>query len=103
MRNATSLLVMNNDTRLSTVSSSKRRSDWLSLWILLGLGALLMLAAALAGAEENFTATRTERFNANLSSRSTVRIENVSGDIVASPGKEFSAVVTTTVTAPTQS
>jgi DUF4097 and DUF4098 domain-containing protein YvlB len=94
---------MNNGTRLRGFSSSKRRSDWLSLWILLGLGMLVMLAAALAGAEENFTATRTERFNANLSTRSTVRIANVSGDIVGSPGKEFSAVVTTTVTAPTQS
>jgi DUF4097 and DUF4098 domain-containing protein YvlB len=83
---------------------SKRRPDWGSLWILLGLGMLLMLAAALAGAEEgSFTAKRTEHFNATLTSRSSIRIENVSGDIVASPGKEFSAVVTTTVTAPSQS
>jgi DUF4097 and DUF4098 domain-containing protein YvlB len=104
MRNTASLLAMNNDTRFRGFPSSKRRSDWLSLWILLGLGMLLMLAAALAGAEEAaFTAKRTEHFNATLSSRSTVRIENVSGDIVASPGKEFSAVVTTTVTAPSQS
>lgn len=103
MRTAASLLVMNNDTRFRSFPSGKRRSDWLSLWILLGLGILLLLAAALAGAEETFTATRTEHFNANLSPRSTVRIENVSGDIVASPGREFSAVVTTTVTAPSQS
>jgi DUF4097 and DUF4098 domain-containing protein YvlB len=94
---------MNNNTRMRDFSSSRRRSDWLSLWILLGLGMLVMLAAALAGAEENFTATRTERFNATLGPRSSVRIENVSGDIVASPGREFSAVVTTTVTAPSQS
>jgi DUF4097 and DUF4098 domain-containing protein YvlB len=94
---------MNNDTRLRGFSSSRRRSDRVSLWILLGLGMLVLLAAALAGAEENFTATRTERFNATLAPRSSVRIENVSGDIVASPGREFSAVVTTTVTAPSQS
>jgi DUF4097 and DUF4098 domain-containing protein YvlB len=103
MRNVASLPVMNNNAHLRGVSSSRRRSDWLSLWILLGLGILVMLAAALAGAEENFTATRTERFNATLNSRSAVSIENVSGDIVASPGREFSAVVTTTVTAPSQS
>jgi DUF4097 and DUF4098 domain-containing protein YvlB len=104
MSDVASLLVMNNDTRFRGFPSSKRRSDWLSLWILLGLGMLLMLAAALAGAEEaGFTAKRTERFNATLSSRSTVRIDNVSGDIVASPGKEFSAVVTTTVAAASQS
>jgi hypothetical protein len=94
---------MNNDTRHRGFSSRRRRSDWLGLWIVLGLGMLVMLAAALAGAEENFTATRTGRFNATLAPRSSVRIENVSGDIVASPGREFSAVVTTTVTAPSQS
>jgi DUF4097 and DUF4098 domain-containing protein YvlB len=94
---------MNNDTRYRGFASGRRRSDWLGLWIALGLGLLLLLAAALAGAEENFTATRTERFNATVSPRSTVRIENISGDIVASPGRDFSAVVTTTVTAPSRS
>lgn len=73
------------------------------LWALLGLGVLLMLVAALAGAEEKtFTATRTDRFNAQISSSVRLRVENVSGDIVASSGKEFSAIVTTTVTATTQ-
>lgn len=104
MINVASLLVMNNDARFRNFPADKRRSDWQSLWILLGLGMLLMLAAALAGADEGgFTAKRTENFNATLTSRSTLRIENVSGDIVASPGKEFSAAVTTTVTAPSQS
>ena len=102
MRTLASPLVMNNNTRFSSLHSGKRRSDWLSLWIVLALGILILLAAALAGAEDNFTATRTERFNATLPSKSTIRIENVSGDIVASPGREFSAVVTTTVTAPSQ-
>jgi Putative adhesin len=103
MRNAPSLSVMNKHTPRG-LFLSKHRPDWLSLWALLGLGMLLMLAAALAGAEEAaFTAKHMEHFNATLSSRSTVRIENVSGNIVASPGKEFSAVVTTTVTAPSQS
>src|ERR1700693_2592124 len=104
MRNTASLPVMNNDKRFRTLASSRRASDWLSLWILLGLGMLLMLASALAGAEEgSFTAKRTEHFNATLTPRSSLSIENVSGDIVASPGKEFSAVATTTVTAPSQS
>jgi DUF4097 and DUF4098 domain-containing protein YvlB len=103
MRTPASLLVMNNNARSPMFPSSRRRSDWLSLWIVLALGLLILLAAALAGAEENFTATRTERFNATLTSKATVRIENVSGDIAASPGREFSAVVTTTVTAPSQS
>ncbi len=62
-----------------------------------------MLAAALARAEEPaFTAKRTERFNATMAAGSTLRIENVSGDIVAKPGRELSAVVTITASARTQ-
>jgi DUF4097 and DUF4098 domain-containing protein YvlB len=69
------------------------------LWILLAMGAALMLAAAASGEENRSSVTRTDRFNASLASGSTVRIENVNGDLVATPGKEFAAVVTTTVTA----
>jgi DUF4097 and DUF4098 domain-containing protein YvlB len=59
-----------------------------------------MLAAALAGADDTgVTAKRTDHFNATLPAGSKLRIENISGDIVAVPGKEFSAVVTITATA----
>ncbi len=87
--------VMNElNLRLRSSTSGKERSDWAGLWILLGLGAFLLLAAAVCrGEEDAFTAKRTERFNATLAAGSTLRIENVSGDIVAKPGGEFSAVV----------
>jgi DUF4097 and DUF4098 domain-containing protein YvlB len=72
------------------------------LWVLLALGALLLLAAALGAEEAGLTVTRTDRFNATLSPGSTLRIENVSGDISVAPGKEFSAVVTVSATAATK-
>jgi DUF4097 and DUF4098 domain-containing protein YvlB len=104
---------MKNDASLQAMSEKnsharlfppcKERSDRVGLWILPGLGALLLLAAAFSrGEEAAFTARRTERFNANLTAGSTLRIENVSGDIVAKPGRELSAVVTITASAPTQ-
>lgn len=81
----------------------KEHPDWLGLWIVLALGILLMLAAAFTHAEEPaFSAKRTERFNATMSPGSALRIENISGDIVAKPGREFSAVVTITAAAQTQ-
>src|SRR5262249_48694987 len=92
---------MNSQTS-PRVMNEQMRSDRIGLWIALGLGALLMLAAALAGAEEGVTLKRTDRFNATLPAGSTLRIENVSGDVVASAGRNFSAVVTVTVTAPTK-
>jgi DUF4097 and DUF4098 domain-containing protein YvlB len=93
MISQTSLRVMNDNNR----------SDRIGLWVALGLGALLMLAAALAGAEETgVTVKRTDHFNATLPSGSKLRIENVSGDVVATPGRDFSATVTVTVTAPTK-
>jgi DUF4097 and DUF4098 domain-containing protein YvlB len=94
---------MNNDTRSRGWDSRKGRPDWLGLWILLALGVLLMLSAAFTRAEEPaFSAKRTDRFNATAAPNSTLRIENISGDIVAKPGKEFSAIVTITASAPTQ-
>ncbi len=95
--------MMNEDTRSRGWSSRKERPDWLGLWVLLALGILLMLAAAFSRAEETASAAkRTERFNATMTPGSTLRIENVSGDIVAKPGRELSAVVTITASAPTQ-
>ncbi len=107
MRNPTvspaSLSVMNNDMRLRGRDSSKGRPDWLGLWILLALGILLLLSSAFARAEDGaFSSKRTERFNASSAPGSTLRIENISGDIVARPGKEFTAVVTITASARTQ-
>ena len=75
------------------------RADRIVVWILLALGMLLMLATA--GKAEQPTSTRVEKFNGTLRAGQTIHIENISGDIVASAGKEFSAVVTLTVTAPT--
>jgi DUF4097 and DUF4098 domain-containing protein YvlB len=72
------------------------------LWVLLALGALLLLAAALGADESGFTVKRTDRFNATLSPGSTLRIENVSGDISVAPGKEFSATVTVSAEASTR-
>jgi DUF4097 and DUF4098 domain-containing protein YvlB len=77
------------------------RADRAVLWLLLVLGVLLMLVAAgTARAEES--ATRTDRFTASLPAGSTLRIENVSGDISAAPGPDFSAVATIVVAAPTR-
>lgn len=98
-----SLSVMNTNTRTRGASAGRERSDWFGLWLLLALGLLLMLAASLAGANEaGFTAKRTDHFSATLPPGSTLRIENVSGEIVAVSGKEFSALVTVSVSAPTK-
>src|SRR5262249_45529130 len=79
------------------------RSDRVGLWVALALGALLMLAAALAGADETgVTLKRTDHFNATLSAGATLRVDNVSGDIAAAAGKDFSATVSISVTAPTK-
>ena len=71
-------------------------------WIVFAVGLLLMLAAALVRGDDPATARRTEKFNATLPARSTLRVLNVSGDVVATAGREFSAVCTTTVTASTK-
>jgi DUF4097 and DUF4098 domain-containing protein YvlB len=83
-------------------SPGSRRDRSVALWVPLVVGLLLMcLAAAARG--ESAQAKRTDRFHATLSSGAHLRIDNISGDIVATPGREFSAVVTVVVTAPTQS
>jgi DUF4097 and DUF4098 domain-containing protein YvlB len=86
-----------------SVMTAHGRSDRIGLWVALALGALLMLAAALAGGEENgVTVKRTDHFNGTLSPGASLRVENISGDIVAVGGKEFSATVSISVTAPTK-
>ena len=76
------------------------RADRLATWIVLALGLLFMLVSAARG--EQRTASRVDRFQGPLAPGQTVQVENVSGDILASPGREFSAVVTVTVSAATQ-
>ncbi len=78
-------------------------SDGSGLWIVFAIGLLLMAAASLLRADEaGNVARRTERFNATLPARSTLRVLNVSGDVIATPGREFSAVCVTSVTASTK-
>lgn len=87
--------------RMMRSSSGNRieKTDRAVLWLLLALGAILMLVAAgTAAAEES--ATRTDRFTASMPAGSTLRVENVSGDLTAGPGPEFAAVATIVVAAP---
>jgi DUF4097 and DUF4098 domain-containing protein YvlB len=96
----TSLSLMTQKELQTSVRSRRDRS--VALWVPLVVGLLLMcLAAAARG--ESAQAKRTDRFHATVSSGARLRIDNISGDIVATPGREFSAVVTVVVTAPTQS
>lgn len=88
-------------SRKLPVSSSRQRASGLALWILLSVGLLLMLwAAGALGAEQ--TAARVDRFSSPLGAGAVVRIENVSGDVIAVPGPAFTAVVTTSASAPTR-
>jgi DUF4097 and DUF4098 domain-containing protein YvlB len=80
--------------------SPTARADRFAVWILLALGLLLMLVST--GKAEQGSATRTDRFTGSLAAGQTLSVENISGDVVASPGNAFSAVVTVTVTAPNQ-
>jgi hypothetical protein len=82
------------------IEPASSRADRIAVWILLALGLLLMLASV--GKAEQPFATRTDRFNGTVAAGKTVRIANVSGDIVASPGAQFSATVTVTVSAVSQ-
>ena len=78
------------------------RADRLAVWVLLALGLLLMLVSVSAGKAEEPSATRVQTFNGPVAAGQTIHVENISGDIVASPGRQFSAVVTLTVSAATQ-
>jgi len=84
-----------------TTGSRVEKSDSAVFWLLLALGvALMLVAAGTLRAEE--TASRTDRISAALAPGSTLRIDNVSGDVVAVPGPQFSAVATIVVAAPTK-
>jgi hypothetical protein len=88
-----------NDRLPSRAADAETRA----LWLLLAAGlALLLAAAAASGQERAFTASRTDRLQGTLPPGTRLRVSNVNGDIVASSGREFSAVVTTTVTASSQ-
>ena len=87
-------------TRDGLAESRTARADRFAVWLLLALGLLLMLVSTAKG--EQGSATRTDRFNGTLTAGQTLSVENVSGDVIASPGPAFAAVVTLTVTAPTQ-
>ena len=82
-----------------TSGSPVDRTERVVLWLVLALGAILMILAA-GTARGDETATRTDRISATLSAGSTVRVENVSGDVVAIPGREFKAVAVVVVAAP---
>ncbi|HEX4441446.1 MAG TPA: DUF4097 family beta strand repeat-containing protein [Thermoanaerobaculia bacterium] len=82
--------------------STSARADRVAVWILLAIGLLLMLISASEARGENGSASRTDRFNGALASGKSLSVENIFGDVVASPGPSFSAVVTITVTGPTQ-
>jgi DUF4097 and DUF4098 domain-containing protein YvlB len=86
---------------MSTPRDMSRRADHtdrLVLWLLLALGvALMLLAAGTARGDE--TANRTDRISASLPSGATLRLDNVSGDVIAVPGREFTAVATIVVAA----
>ncbi len=94
---------MNDFTRPARSSRRTADADRPGLWIVFGIGLLLMLAASLLHGDDGASVARkTERFNGTLPARSTLRVLNVSGDVVASAGREFSAVCHTTVTASTK-
>jgi DUF4097 and DUF4098 domain-containing protein YvlB len=80
--------------------SASARAERVVVWILLALGLLLMAASVTKG--EQPVATRVDRFNGTIAAGNSIHIENISGDIVATPGPQFSAVVTLTVSAATQ-
>lgn len=80
--------------------AARHLSEDASLWLVLAAGLALVLVAAAARGEE--TVNRVERFNAALARGATVRVDNLSGDLVATPGLEFRAVVEINVTAPTR-
>ena len=85
-----------------TNGSRADRTDRAVLWILLALGtALMTLGASIARGDE--TAHRTDRISATLAPGSVLRLENISGDVIATPGRDFSAVATIVVVAPTSS
>jgi DUF4097 and DUF4098 domain-containing protein YvlB len=78
------------------------RADRVAVWILLAVGLLLMLLSTSAARAQQGSAGRTDRITGTLAAGQSLSVENVSGDVVATRGNAFSAVVTITVTAPTQ-
>jgi len=90
---------MNFRERIELPEAPSAGADRLALWLALGLGLLLMLVSAAKG--EEAPATRVDRFNGTLARGQTLHVENITGDVIAAPGAQFSAVVTVSVTATT--
>ena len=88
------------EPRRSEYETPTARADRLAVWLLLALGLFLMLVST--GKAEQGAANRTERITGTLSAGQSLSVENVSGDIVATPGSAFSAAVALTASAPTQ-
>jgi DUF4097 and DUF4098 domain-containing protein YvlB len=93
---------MKNDEPTRAAAAGFAVVESRALWLLLAVGALLMLAAAASGEERGESATRTERIHATPAPGRTVRVQNVNGDVVASGGASFSAAVTITASAATR-
>ncbi len=95
--------MMNRHTlRAKSLSSRAATAQNRALWLLLAAGLGLLAAAVASGEERGFSASRTDRFRGNLPPGTLVRVVNINGDVVAGSGREFSAVVTTTVMASSQ-
>lgn len=102
MTSARLSLTMKDTTLRERVDVPEARpaaADRLALWLVLGLGLLLMLVSAARA--EQAPATRVDRFNGTLAAGQTIHVENITGDVIAAPGAQFSAVVTVSVTAAT--
>lgn len=102
MNNGRLSIAMNTRTPpIESLETPSARARRVVVWILLALGLLLMLVSAgRADQPAPSSASRAETFRGTLRSGQTLHVENVSGDVVATPGKEFSAVVSIQVYAP---
>jgi DUF4097 and DUF4098 domain-containing protein YvlB len=86
-------------TRISSAASSEamRRTHVAAPSRRLGailLAGLAIFAASPASGEDSVT--RVDRYNPTLARGTTVTVENISGDVEASPGSAFSATITLT-------
>ena len=94
-------MTFSGEHRLTDMNNPTPSRDRVSLWIVLATGLFLILVAAASRAGEYpESAHRTDRFNESTAPR-RLSVENVSGDIVVSPGATFSATADISVRAET--